>query len=38
MWMNKGPTDLDTQVEFTDWEAVARFAEDFAVRLKTRPA
>ncbi len=38
MWMNKGPTDLDTQVEFTDWDAVARFAEDFAVRLKTRPA
>lgn len=33
MWMNKGPTDLDTQVEFTDWDAVARFAERFAARL-----
>ena len=34
MWMNKGPTDLDTQVEFTDWDAVARFAEAFADRLE----
>ena len=34
MWMNKGPTDLDTQVEFTDWDAVARFAEEFAVRVQ----
>lgn len=32
MWVNKGPTDLDTQVEFTDWDAVVRFAEDFAAR------
>ena len=34
MWMNKGPTDLETQVEFTDWDAVARFAENFAARLQ----
>lgn len=30
MWMNKGPTAPDTQVEFTDWDAVRRFADDFA--------
>jgi len=30
MWMNKGPTDLDTNADFTDWDAVQRFAEDFA--------
>lgn len=30
MWMNKGPTDLDTNVDFTDYDAVRRFAEDFA--------
>jgi len=38
MWMNKGPTDLDTQVEFTDWDAVARFAEDFAARIEGQAA
>ncbi len=26
MWINKGPTDLSTKVEFTDWDEVARFA------------
>ena len=27
MWMTKGPTDPDTVVEYTDWEAVDRFAD-----------
>jgi menaquinone-dependent protoporphyrinogen oxidase len=26
MWINKGPTDFDTKVEFTDWDEVERFA------------
>lgn len=26
MWLNKGPTDLKTKVEFTNWDEVARFA------------
>ncbi len=30
MWMNKGPTDLDTNADFTNWDAVREFAEDFA--------
>ncbi len=30
MWMNKGPTDLDTNADFTDWDAVRAFAEEFA--------
>ena len=38
MWMNKGPTDLDTQVEFTDWDVVKQFAEDFAKRLERATA
>ncbi len=33
MWLNKGPTALDTQVEFTDWDAVARFAAAFTARI-----
>ncbi len=27
MWMTKGPTDPNTVKEFTDWEAVDRFAD-----------
>lgn len=27
MWLTKGPTDPDAQVDYTDWEAVDRFAE-----------
>lgn len=27
MWLTKGPTDVNTCVEFTDWQAVERFAE-----------
>ncbi|MGY6555273.1 MAG: menaquinone-dependent protoporphyrinogen IX dehydrogenase [Wenzhouxiangella sp.] len=30
MWMNKGPTALDTQTDFTNWEAASAFATDFA--------
>lgn len=30
MWMNKGPTAPDTKTDFTNWEAVSTFAEDFA--------
>ena len=26
MWLNKGPTDLSTKTEFTDWDEVERFA------------
>jgi menaquinone-dependent protoporphyrinogen IX oxidase len=26
MWINKGPTDFNTKVEFTDWDEVERFA------------
>ena len=28
MWMTKGPTDPKTCIEFTDWGAVDRFADD----------
>jgi menaquinone-dependent protoporphyrinogen oxidase len=27
MWLTKGPTAPDTKVEYTDWDAVDRFAE-----------
>lgn len=27
MWLTKGPTAPDTRVEYTDWDAVDRFAE-----------
>ena len=30
MWMNKGPTALDTRVDFTDYDAVSAFAKEFA--------
>jgi menaquinone-dependent protoporphyrinogen oxidase len=30
MWITKGPTDLHTDVEFTDWEEVRRFAAQIA--------
>jgi len=29
MWMTKGPTAPDAVVEFTDWDAVRRFGEQF---------
>ena len=31
MWMTKGPTDPSTVVEFTDWQAVDRFAQEISV-------
>lgn len=30
MWINQGPTDLDTKVEFTNWQEVERFAGQVA--------
>ncbi len=30
MWLNKGPTDSSSKVEFTDWNAVERFAAQVA--------
>jgi len=27
MWMTKGPTDLDTNIEFTDWKQVEAFGD-----------
>ena len=30
MWINKGPTDFSTKVQFTDWDAVERFAGQVA--------
>lgn len=30
MWINHGPTDFATRVEFTDWSAVERFAGEVA--------
>ena len=30
MWMNKGPTALDTKTDFTNWEAASDFAAEFA--------
>jgi menaquinone-dependent protoporphyrinogen oxidase len=30
MWINRGPTDLDTKVAFTNWQEVERFAERVA--------
>jgi menaquinone-dependent protoporphyrinogen oxidase len=26
MWINKGPTDFNAKVQFTDWNEVERFA------------
>ena len=30
MWINKGPTDFSTKVQFTDWNEVERFADKVA--------
>lgn len=38
MWINKGPTDPDTHVEFTDWSAVQRYADDLHRLTETVPA
>lgn len=31
MWLTKGPTDTSQSYEFTDWQQVAKFAEDFSL-------
>lgn len=38
MWLNKGPTDLHTTVEFTDWDAVDRYAGRVAALVSGRAA
>lgn len=38
MKINRGPTDLNTKVEFTDWDAVNRYAGRFAELLDARPS
>jgi menaquinone-dependent protoporphyrinogen oxidase len=38
MKINRGPTDLNTKVEFTDWDAVTGFAGRFAALLDARSA
>jgi menaquinone-dependent protoporphyrinogen oxidase len=30
MWINKGPTDFATKVQFTNWDEVDRFAGQVA--------
>ena len=30
MWVNKGPTDFNTKVQFTNWQEVERFADQVA--------
>lgn len=36
MWVNRGPTDPNSKLEFTDWDAVDRFAAQVAA-LTDRP-
>jgi len=38
MKINRGPTDLETKVAFTDWDEVDRFAARYAVLLDGRTA
>lgn len=38
MWMTKGPTDPRTQVEYTDWDEVRRFAARIAALAAGREA
>ncbi len=38
MTINKGPTDLNTKVVFTDWDAVQRFAGSVAALAAGQPA
>jgi len=35
MTITKGPTDLHTNVEFTNWDAVKRFAEQVSALART---
>lgn len=36
MWLTKGPTAADTRIEYTDWDAVDRFADQIA-KLRASP-
>lgn len=36
MWLNKGPTDLRSKVEFTNWEEVSRFADGVVALVQAR--
>jgi menaquinone-dependent protoporphyrinogen oxidase len=38
MWINGGPTDFATKVQFTDWDAVERFAGAVAALARAAPA
>lgn len=38
MWINKGPTDFATKVQFTNWEEVERFAGQVAQLAASRNA
>ena len=38
MWINGGPTDFGTKVQFTDWDAVERFAGEVAGLVRAVPA
>ena len=37
MWLTKGPTDLNSAVEFTDWHAVEDFAQSIAQTSQQAP-
>src|SRR5512139_319614 len=37
MWINKGPTDFSTKVQFTDWDEVERFAGKVAAFANGEP-
>ncbi len=38
MWINKGPTDFNTRVQFTNWDEVERFAGEVAALADGRGA
>lgn len=38
MWINKGPTDFASKVQFTDWDEVERFAGKIAQLVAARDA
>jgi menaquinone-dependent protoporphyrinogen oxidase len=38
MWINKGPTDFNTRVQFTNWDEVERFAGEVAALADSRGA
>ena len=38
MWVNRGPTDLNTKVQFTNWDDVDRFAQQVIDLVRAAPA